>query len=166
MVVIKSSSLYNIVIDPETKKRVFSSESLVYRCISQNRDITELITSKVTKMNKTETLQSLHALGRDANKKLRTQCFLFYDTIGWDQESFDIGFDFITETFYEKIPEDVKYQYLETIEEAFFTMSNRQKFHAFIRNAAEGSIATKNNFSELLSDLMEGVKIENMLSKL
>lgn len=111
-------------------------------------------------------LKSIKEQGRDANRQLKKACFLFYDTVGWDQQNFELGFQYINDTFYERIPEDIKAWYISIIEEGFFTMSNRKFFHTFIRTVADGAICTKLNFVELLTDLLKGIKFQKMLADL
>lgn len=165
-IIVHGASHYRMVLDVNTRKRIFTQSTALYRCLQSNKDVTELIASKVQTMCHQEAFKSLQAAGREANKNLRTMCLTFHDTIGWDQDTFELGFEFITETFYERIPEDVKGHYLAVIEEAFYTMPNRHHFHKFIRDAAEGSINTKNNFRELLSDLIKGADVARMLEQL
>lgn len=161
--VITVPSHFNIVVDKQNGTRVFTPWSMLYRCLHHNNDVTQLIERKVQIMSHKDTMKSLQVMGRDANKRLKAACYNAFNVLEWDQEKFQLGYDYIKETYYYKIPEDIKHWYIGVIEEAFYTMQSQCEFHAFIRNAAEGGIRTKHNFAELLMDMLVGVEFAAIL---
>jgi hypothetical protein len=163
----KSNSHMNIILNKSinNNERVFTNTSILYRVLSNNFDVVENITEKVVRMQSKDVIKSIEAAGREQNKALKKVAFEVFDTLGWDQHPFNIGFDYIKGTYYEKITEDVKSQYTDIIEEAFFTMSNRNNFYQFLRNYTEGSIKSKEHMVELLKDLLYGIKFNEMMNK-
>lgn len=163
----KSNSHMNIVVNKslDNNERVFTNTSLLYRVLSNNYDVVENITTRVVKMQNNEVIKSIQAVGRENNKLLRKAAFKVFDQLGWDQHQFDIGLDYIKETYYDKISEDVKPIYIDIIEEAFFTMPDRNSFYQFLRNYTEGSIKSKENMVELLKDILYGIQFNEMMNK-
>jgi hypothetical protein len=160
----KAKSHLNILYNVEDNSRVFTASSVLYKCLSSNIDLVENITERMKKMQSNEVITSIQEQGRKENKKLRKIAFKVFDTLGWDQDCFDIGYDFICESFYERIPEDIKYEYTDTIEEAFFTTLNRKDFYKFVRNMTEGNLKAKHHMSELLTDMLAGLRIHEQIT--
>ena len=163
----KSNAHMNIIFTKsiDNNERVFTNTSLLYRVLSNNFDVVENITERVIKMQNNEVMKSLQAVGREQNKALKKTAFQVVDALGWEQHQFDIGLDYIKETYYDRIPEDIKSVYVDIIEEAFFTMPDRQTFYQFLRNYTEGSIKSKEKMVELLKDLLYGIKFNDMMNK-
>jgi hypothetical protein len=157
----------NIIINKSINnmERVFTNTSLLYRVLSSNFDVVENITEKIVRMQNNDVIKSLQTAGREQNKALKKAAFEVFDAIGWDQHQFDIGYDYINDTYYDKISEEVKHEYANVIEEAFFTMDDRNKFYQFLRNYTEGSIKSKGHMVELLKDIMYGIKFNDMINK-
>ena len=161
----KSKSYTNILINTDTKKRVFTKTSALYHMLSNNFDVVEMITDKVEQMKKNDVIKSIQTVGREKNKALKKIAFQVFDTLGWDQHQFDLGFDYINETYYDRIPESLKFDYADKIEEAFFTMVDRKSFYQFLREYTEGSIKAKEHMIELLSELLYGIKFNEMMNQ-
>lgn len=171
----KSNSHMNIVFNKsiDNNERIFTNTSILYRVLSNNFDVVENITEKVVKMQQDDVIKSIQKVGRKQNKALKKAAFKVFDTLGWDQYQFDIGFDYIIDigfdyikdTYYERITEDMKYEYTDVIEEAFFTMDSRNNFYRFLRNYTEGSIKSKEHMVELLNDILYGIKFNDMMNK-
>jgi len=161
----KSKSHTNILVDEDTKQRVFTNTTILYNVLSNNYDVAESIMKKVVKMQNDDVLKSIQTVGRDTNKTLKKIAFKVFDTLGWDQHQFDMGFDYINETYYDRIPEDIKSVYADVIEEAFFTMQDRKSFYQFLRNYTEGSIKAKEHMIDLLKDLLYGIKFNEMMNQ-
>lgn len=159
----KSNSHMNIILN--SNKRVFTNASVLYRVLSNNFDVVENITKRVVKMQNNDVIKSIQTIGREHNKLLRKTAFHVFDAIGWDQHQFNIGFDYIKETFYDRISDDLKTMYVDVIEEAFFTMPDRNSFYQFLRDYTEGSIKSKENIVELLKDIMYGIKFNDMMNE-
>ena len=109
----------------------------------------------------------------DNNERIFTNTSILYRVlsnnfdvvdIGFDY-IIDIGFDYIKDTYYERITEDMKYEYTDVIEEAFFTMDSRNNFYRFLRNYTEGSIKSKEHMVELLEGILYGIKFNDMMNK-
>ena len=160
----KSRSHLNILYDVKSKSRIFTNTSLLYRCLASNIDVVDSITQLVVKSQNLDIIKDIQHIGREENKKLKKIAFQVFDVLGWDQHQFDIGFDFIKETSYERIPEDIKTSYTCIIEEAFFTMTSRKDFYSFLRNFTEGSIKSKQHMSELLKDILVGININEQIN--
>ena len=156
----KEVSHFNILVDTTTKSRVFTPTSILYRCLESNKDVVENITQMVVKMQGDEVIKSVQMKGREDNKNLRKAAFEVCDELGWDQDKFDVGFEFIYESSYERIPDKIKFQYMDIIEEAFYTMGDRVDFYKFIRSYTEGNIKAKQHMTELLKDMLLGIKID------
>lgn len=163
----KSNSHMNILVNKSIDKneRVFTNTSILYRVLSNNFDVVERITETVVKMQNNDVIKSVQKVGREQNKALKKVAYEVFDTLGWDQHLFDIGFDYINETYYDRITEDLKSQYADIIEEAFFTMQDRNSFYQFLRNYTEGSIKSKEHIVELLKDVLYGIKFNEMMNK-
>jgi hypothetical protein len=163
----KYNSHMNILLNKsiDNSERVFTNTSLLYRVLSNNFDVVENITEKVVKMQNNDVIKSIQEVGRQQNKALKKAAFQVFDTLGWDQHQFDIGFDYIKDTYYDRISEDLKFQYTNVIEEAFFTMNNRNNFYQFLRDYTEGSIKSKGHMEELLKDILYGIKFNEMMNK-
>jgi hypothetical protein len=138
-----------------------SAESLLYRQLQNNVDITYAIAQKVQGMKENEVIKSLQQQGREVNRILKRTCYDFFDKIGWDQYSFDLGYKWAFDTTFDGIDDTLKQEYLSMIEEAFFTMSSRDNFYKFLREYAEGSMVSKKHFVAILKDMLEGVAIEH-----
>lgn len=158
-VVRNNNSHFNILVDTETKGRVFTTSTILYRCMGANIDVVENITQRVVKMEATDVIKSVQQMGREENRNLRKAAYQVFDELGWDQDKFDIGFDFVNDSSYERIPDDLKFQYTELIEEAFFTMGCRVSFYKFLREHTEGSIKAKSHIKELLKDMLLGIRL-------
>lgn len=156
-------SHFNILVNTDTKGRMFTSSSVLYRCLDNNFDMLENITQRVVQMEANEVIKSVQKIGREENKNLRKAAYQVFDELGWDQDKFDTGFDFINESTYERIPDDLKFQYSDIIEEAFFTMGCRVSFYTFLREHTDGNIKAKSHMSELLKDMLFGIKLEEQL---
>lgn len=154
------NSHFNIVCKPGDKsiQRVFSPTSLLYRSLNGNFDVTEKISNILKKQGETEVFRSIQQNGRKNNKALKSNAFKVFDQIGFDQEEFFKGYEYIEETWYKSIDNDLKEWYIKIIEEAFFTTTTRYDFHQFIRNSSEGCIVTKKNFTMLLNELLIGIQ--------
>lgn len=152
---------YKYIIDAKSKERVYASaESLLYRGLSNNFDLTQNIANRVKCMREQEVLKSIQQQGRDINRTLKCVCYRVFDTFGWDQYRFDVGYKWTLDTSFDSIDDAVKQEHLSMIEEAFFTMGSRENFHKFIREYAEGSIVCKKHLVALLKDMLEGISIE------
>jgi hypothetical protein len=149
----------------DNSERVFTNTSILYRVLSNNFDVVENITEKVVKMQNNDVIKSIQEVGREQNKALRKAAFQVFDTLGWDQHQFDIGSDYIKGTYYDRITEDAKNEYADIIEEAFFTMPDRNSFYQFLRNYTEGSIKSKGHMVELLKDILYGIQFTEMMNK-
>lgn len=160
----KSKSHINILINKDTKERVFTSTSILCHVLD-NFDVVQSITSKVVRMQNDEVIKSLQMFGREKNNDLRKMAFKVFDTLGWDQHQFDLGFDYINETYYDRISEDIKFEYTSIIEEAFFTMTDRNNFYQFLRDYTEGNVKAKEHMTELLQDMLYGVEFNEMMNK-
>lgn len=160
----KEKSLFNILVDKTTKTRIFTPTSLLYRSLSGNFDMVETINEKVMQIKEKETIKAIQQKGREENNNLRKAAFQVFDLLGWDQDKFDDGFNFIAESSYERIPDDLKFQHMDVIEEAFYTMGCRVNFYQFLRNYTDGSIKAKHQVAELLKDMIMGINIQNQLS--
>jgi hypothetical protein len=156
-------SHFNMLVDTTTKGRVFTSTSILYRCLTSNFDVVENITQRVVQMDANEVIKSVQKMGREENRNLRKVAYQVFDELGWDQHKFDIGFDFINESSYDRIPDELKFQYTEIIEEGFFTMGTRVCFYKFLREYTEGNIKAKRHVSELLKDMLFGINIQERL---
>lgn len=152
-------SHFNILVDTQTKGRVFTATTILYRCLEYNYDLVENITQRVVKMEVNDVIKSVQQMGRKENRNLRKAAYEVFDELGWDQDKFDTGFDFVNESSYERIPDDLKFLYTEIIEEAFFTMGCRVSFYKFLREHTEGSIKAKSHIKELLKDILYGIKL-------
>lgn len=161
----KSKSYTNILIKKDTKERVITEATYFYQTFSNNYDVVENILGKVSKMQKNDVIKSIQTVGREKNKALKKIAFQVFDTLGWDQHQFDLGFDYINETYYDRIPEEIKSDYADIIEEAFFTMPDRKSFYQFLRNYTEGSIKAKEHMVELLKDILYGIKFNEMMNQ-
>jgi hypothetical protein len=159
----KSNSHLNILVDKDTKKRVFTTATPLYLA-TNNYDIVENITARVMRMQSQEVFKSIQIIGREQNKALKKIAYQVFDTLGWDQHQFNIGFDYINGTFYERIPEDIKINYTNIIEEAFFTMIDRTSFYQFIRDFTEGNIKAKEHMTELLKDILYGIEFTEKMN--
>lgn len=157
------NSHFNILVDAMNKARVFTPTSALYRCLSSNFDVVENITRRVSKMQRQDVVKAIQLKGREENKKLRTAAFRVFDELGWDQPRFYVGYDFIYESYYERIPEDIKFQYADVIEEAFHTTTNRWDFYQFVREHVEGNLKAKHHMMELLQDMLLGIRIQDQL---
>lgn len=164
VVINNSNSHINILLNKETKQRVSTSTTYLYNLLSSKIDVVETITKKVTKMQQDDVIKSIQSIGREQNKALKKVAYLVFDTIGWDQYQFDIGFDYVKETFYDRIPEDIKYDYAGIIEEAFYTMSDRNQFYQFLRNFTEGNVKAKEHMTELLKDILYGIEFTQKIN--
>lgn len=168
-IVLKSASAaqpYKYIIDAESKQRLYmSAESMMYRQLQNNFDVTQIIAQKVQAMKETEVIKSVQKQGRNVNHILRRTCYLFFDTLGLDQYKFDIGYKWALDTAFDSIDDTIKQDYLSMIEEAFFTMNTRDNFHKFLREYAEGSIVSKKHLVMILKDMLEGVAIEDSWCK-
>lgn len=160
----KEKSHFNILVDSSTKGRVFTTTSLLYRSLHHNYDVVETINQKLMKMQSQDTIKAIQQKGREENKNLKKVAFKVFDELGWDQDKFDTGFDFISESSYERIHDDLKFQHMDVIEEAFYTMGCRVSFYQFLRNYTEGSIKAKHHVAELLKDMILGLKIQEQLN--
>jgi hypothetical protein len=161
----KSNSHTNILIKKDTKERVFTNTSILCSVLSDNLDVVDEITGRIVKMQNDKVIKSIQSVGREKNKILKKVAFKVFDTLGWDQHQFDIGLDYIQGTFYDRIPEDIKLTYTSIIEEAFFTMIDRNSFYQFLRNFTEGSVKSKEHMIELLKDILYGVQFNEMMNK-
>jgi hypothetical protein len=163
----KSNSHTNILIKPSlfTKERVFTNTSILCHLLSDNIDVVEEITGRVVRMHKDEVIKSIQFVGREKNKVLKKMAFKVFDTLGWNQYQFDVGFDYIQGTFYDRITEDSKFEFSSIIEEAFFTMTDRNGFYQFLRNYTEGNMKAKEHMTELLKDILYGVEFNEMMNK-
>lgn len=163
----KSNSHMNILLNKsiDNNERIFTSTSILYRVLSNNFDVVENITEKVVRMQNNDVIKSIQKAGREQNKALKKIAFEVFDTLGWDQHQFNIGFDYINETYYDRISEDIKKQYTDMIEEAFFTMQDRNSFYQFLRDYTEGSIVSKKHMVELLKDILYGIKFNEMMNE-
>lgn len=163
-IVLKSAHAqpYKYIIDSKSKKRLFmGAESILYRQLQNNLDVTHIIAQKIQAMKENEVIKSLQQQGRNVNRTLRRTCYHFFDTLGWDQYKFDIGYQWALNTAFDSIDETIKQEYLSMIEEAFFTMGTRENFYKFLREYAEGSIVSKKHLVAILEDMLEGVVIED-----
>jgi hypothetical protein len=138
-----------------------SAESMLYRQLQNNLDITEIISQKVQAMKENEVIKSLQQEGRNVNRILRRMCYDFFDILGWDQYKFDIGYQWALNTAFDSINDTIKQDHLSMIEEAFFTMGTRDNFYKFLRDYAEGSIVSKKHIVMVLKDMLMGVAIEH-----
>jgi hypothetical protein len=153
---------YNYIIDSKSKERLYmGAESMLYRQLQNNLDITEIIAQKVQAMKENEVIKSLQQEGRNVNRILRRTCYHVFDTLGWDQYKFDIGYHWALNTAFDSIDDIIKQEHLSMIEEAFFTMGTRDNFYKFLREYAEGSIVSKKHIVAILKDMLEGVAIED-----
>lgn len=155
-------SHFNILVNKTSNERVFTPTSILYRCLS-NFDVVENITQRVVKMEANDVIKSVQQKGREENKNLRKAAFQVFDELSWDQDKFDTGFDFVNESSYERISDDIKLQYTALIEEAFYTMGCRMSFYKFLRQHTEGSMTAKHHMAELLRDMLYGIKLEERL---
>jgi hypothetical protein len=115
------------MVSKDFKKRLFlTPESILYKCLSGNYDVTEDISKRITTMNQSHVIKSIQLEGRAYNRELRKTSILVFKTIGWDQESFDIGAEWVLVTCYDSISEEQKTWYVSVVEEAFFTMNNKE----------------------------------------
>lgn len=167
-IVVKSlNSHFNIVCKPvagdKNIHRLFTTTSLLYRSFYGNYDITEKISNILKRQGEAEVLKSIQHYGRKNNKALRNNAFKVFDQIGYNQEEFLKGFEYIQHTWYYSIDDDLKHWYEDIIEEAFFTTTSRYDFYQFIRNASEGCIVTKKNFTMLLNELLVGIQFMDCL---
>jgi len=156
-------SHFNMLVDTNSKGRIFTSTTVLYRCLQFNFDVVENITQRVVQMDANDVIKSLQKMGRDENRNLRKVAYQVFDELGWDQDKFDTGFDFINESSYDRIPDELKFQYTDIIEEAFFTMGCRISFNKFLREHTEGSLKAKSHMAELLKDMLFGIKIQEQL---
>ena len=162
-IVLKSAHAqpYKYIIDSKSKERLYmGAESLLYRQLQNNLDITQFIAQKVQSMKENEVIKSLQQEGRNANRTLRRTCYHFFDILGWDQYKFDIGYHWALNTAFDSIDDTIKQEHLSMIEEAFFTMGTRDNFYKFLREYAEGSIVCKKHSVAILKDMLEGITIE------
>lgn len=168
-IVLKSASAaqpYKYIIDAKSKERLYmSTESMMYRQLQNNFDVTQVIAQKVQVMKENEVIKSLQQQERTINRILKRTCYLVFDTLEWDQYKFDIGYKWALDTAFDSIDDTVKQEYLSKIEEAFFTMDTRDNFHKFLREYAEGSIVSKKHLVMVLKDMLEGVAIEDSWCK-
>lgn len=167
-IVVKSfNSCFNIVCKPvigdSCIHRLFTTTSLLYRSLNGNYDVTEKISNILKKQGEAEVLKSIQQNGRKTNKALKSNSYKVFDLIGFNQEEFLKGFEYIQETWYDSIDNDLKHWYDDIIEEAFFTTTSRYDFYQFIRNASEGCIVTKKNFTMLLNELLVGIQFMDNL---
>lgn len=158
-----NKSHFNILLDKTSNGRVFTPSSILYRCLKSNFDVVDNITQRVVKMEADDVIKSLQRKGREENKNLRKAAYQVFDELGWDQDKFDTGYDFVNESSYDRIPDDIKLQYTACIEEAFFTMGCRVSFYNFVREYTEGSMKAKRHMAELLRDMLFGIRIEEQL---
>lgn len=167
-IVLKSAHAqpYKYIIDSKSKKRVYMSvESMVYHRLQNNLDVTQVIVGKVQAMKETEVIKSLQQQGRNANRILRRTSYVVFDTLGWDQYKFDVGYKWALDTAFDSIDDTIKQEYLSMIEEAFFTMGTRYNFYKFLREYAEGSMICKKHLVMVLKDMLEGIAIEESWRK-
>lgn len=160
VVISKDVSHFNILVNKSTKTRVFTPTSILYRCLDAKNDVVENISKMVTKMQGDEVIKSIQMKGREDNKNLRKAAFQVFDELRWDQDKFDVANDFVSESSYERIPDELKFQYTDIIEEAFYTTGDRVDFYKFIRNYTDGNIKSKEHMTELLKDMLLGLKID------
>lgn len=161
--VVKSlNSHFNIVCkhveNDKIIQRIFTTTSLLYRGLNGNFDVTEKISNILKTQREAEVIKSIQQNGRKNNKALKSNAFKVFDQIGFDQEEFLKGYEYIEETGYASIDNDLREWYIKIIEEAFFTTTTRYDFYQFIRNASEGCIVTKKNFTMLLNELLVGIQ--------
>ena len=158
-------SHFNILYEVEENKRRFTTPSLMYRLLGDNFDLTEEICKKVTTMQSKDVMKDVQQCGRYRNRALRKSAMDVFNRLNMDQEEFEKGFDWVCGTDYSCMTEQQQKWYLDIIEEAFFTKASADDFYQFIRDAAEGSMIAKRNFTELLSDIIIGIDFHDRFYK-
>lgn len=147
--VLKRNAHFKLLVDTNSKRKLFTPRTLLYECLQNNYDLVEVVMQRIKTEQNKMTMKSLILTGRACNRELKRVAFDWFRAIGWNQEAFWHGHKHVYETM--KDESDSISQYLMTIEEGFYTLHNEHEFHTFLRNFVEGSIISKRKLINILS---------------